>query len=76
MQVRVYRRIERNYFYFEGVSAKRAIELATERCAALCIEDVDYFEAIDDTYEYDAPGVLVADYMGRPCVTVNLEQVR
>lgn len=73
MQVRVHlngRVGGQSYFYFPGVSARRAAELAAMACSAQCM-DVDYFEVIDDQYEYDEPGILFATWDGRPLVTIN-----
>lgn len=60
------------YLYFENTSARRAAELAAQHMAARCIA-VDYFEVIDDCYDYDSPPVLVADWQGRPAITVRVD---
>lgn len=77
MQVRIVRANQRSYFYFPDVSAKRAAELAADACAAQCIDDVEYLEIFDgaqyDGFGDDVAPVLVADWQGRPAITLRME---
>ncbi len=59
-----------SYLYYPNVSARRAAQLAAQHMAATCTA-VDYFEVIPDSYDYDSPGILIADWTGRPAVTIN-----
>jgi hypothetical protein len=62
MQVRVLRpgAESTHFFYFENVSAERAVELARMHCAARCIS-VAYFEVRDDAYpSLNEPPLLTA----------------
>lgn len=75
MQVRAVRTSQRTCFYFADVTAQRAAQLAAEHCAAMCVQDVDYFEVFDGPY-YGPSGddelpLLVADWRGRSAITIN-----
>jgi hypothetical protein len=65
----------RSYFYYPAVvSPARAAALAAETCRAYCMTDVDYLEVfIGDVYPdgEDRPADLVADWQGRPAITIN-----
>ena len=74
LQVRSWTRTGGHHCYdFAGVGPVRAVDLAHAADAAVCCQHVDYYSVHDDTHAaYDDPPLLIADYQGRPALTVRV----
>jgi hypothetical protein len=75
LQVRSWTRTGGHHcYYIAGVGPERAVELAHAADAAVCCQHVDYYSVHDDTHaDYDDPPLLIADYQGRPALTIRTD---
>jgi hypothetical protein len=75
LQVRSWTRTGGHHcYYIAGVGPVRAVELAHAADAAVCCQHVDYYSVHEDTHAaYDDPPLLIADYQGRPALTIRTD---